>query len=38
VWFEASAQAPNYEEPEKFLQVMVGQVLAAAQPRREVTQ
>jgi pimeloyl-ACP methyl ester carboxylesterase len=38
VWFEASAQAPNYEEPDKFLQVMVGQVLAAAQPRREVTQ
>jgi pimeloyl-ACP methyl ester carboxylesterase len=38
VWFEASAHAPNYEEPDRFLQVMVGQVLAATQHRREATQ
>ena len=37
VWFEHSAQAPNYEEPDKFLQLMVGKVLTDTLQRRELT-
>jgi pimeloyl-ACP methyl ester carboxylesterase len=37
VWFEQSAQAPNYEEPDKFLQMMVGTVLTDTLQRREIT-
>ena len=38
VWFEQSAQAPNYEEPDKFLQLMVSKVLTDTLQRRELTQ
>ena len=38
VWFEQSAQAPNYEEPDKFLQLMVGRVLTGTLQRREISQ
>jgi pimeloyl-ACP methyl ester carboxylesterase len=36
-WFELSGRAPTYEEPDKFLQVMVTRVLTETFGRREVT-
>jgi pimeloyl-ACP methyl ester carboxylesterase len=37
-WFEQSGPAPNYEEPDRFLQLMVSGVLTDTLQRREVTQ
>jgi proline iminopeptidase len=38
VWFERSGAAPNYEEPDTFIQFMVTTVLTETLKRREVTQ